>query len=408
MRISRMGLISVMILAVALISAFEQCDAQRRGGGGGGGGIRGGIGSGGIGGGEGIGGGGGFNPSRIDMPGASQMETPRNLNLQGDRMQNIESFNSARDGDGMRSVVPPEIGQGDFRGNRNFDKAEIMKDKGLIQPGEGLQDKMAVPGKIPSFDRDAAIDRIEGAKDKGIISDKHRDPSRWQDNAQDAAAKFRDQHPDFRYADNLVHPNRPYFKYPYDKCHWWNHHYYPWRHANWAGIAVWCGLANTQPIYYNYYVVNDVIYCNGTVIPTGDEYNSALSIADSAEDTSTDEKDEWMPLGIFAVTEKAGEKAGIILQLAASKDNNIEGTYDNLESDIVENIAGAIDKKKQIAAWQIGEGDDAILMSTAIGNLTKDSSTVLVFFNDQSVESWTLTRLGESEAKSLMNTEKEE
>ncbi len=53
---------------------------------------------------------------------------------------------------------------------------------------------------------------------------------------------------------------------------------------------------------------------------------------------------EWMPLGVFAVTEAEKADPTIMLQLAITKDGVIGGTYQNTATNQTQNVAGKVDK----------------------------------------------------------------
>ncbi len=79
-----------------------------------------------------------------------------------------------------------------------------------------------------------------------------------------------------------------------------------------------------------------------------------------------------------------------------SKDGVIGGTYQNTDTDSVENVEGMVDKGSQRAVWTIGDNKDTVL-ETGIYNLTEEETAVLVHFGPEKTEQWLLVRMEEPE-----------
>jgi hypothetical protein len=176
-----------------------------------------------------------------------------------------------------------------------------------------------------------------------------------------------------------------------------------WAAMTWDYLNGWFDYGGVDPIYYDYgntvvYQDNSV-YVNGEDVGTTDEYyQQASDLADtgaSAEVTGDDE--QWLPLGVFAMSHDQQTKAKLILQLAVNKDGIIRGNYTATLTNDTKPLQGSVDKKTQRAAWTIGNNKDNVI-ETGIYNLTKDEAPILVHFGKDKTEQWTLVRLKDDDA----------
>lgn len=104
---------------------------------------------------------------------------------------------------------------------------------------------------------------------------------------------------------------------------------------------------------------------------------------------------DWMPLGVFAITQDGkptGADPTMFLQLAVSKQGILNGTLQNTATNTVKTVEGMVDKQTQRAVWT-AQGEIRPLMETGIGNLTQESTAVLVHFPDNSTQQALLVRL---------------
>ena len=105
-----------------------------------------------------------------------------------------------------------------------------------------------------------------------------------------------------------------------------------WAAATWDSMSDWFGYGDTEPIYYDYgnnvtYQDNSV-YMNGQDMGTADEYyQQAQTLATTGAQAQTTDDEQWMPLGVFAMTHDDHNKANLILQLAVNKEGIIRGNY---------------------------------------------------------------------------------
>lgn len=159
---------------------------------------------------------------------------------------------------------------------------------------------------------------------------------------------------------------------------------------------------NAPPVYYSYgdnlYYEGDNVYYNNEVICTTNEYaQQAQEIATSIPEVDPENVD-WMPLGVFALTQDgaSAEDATLFLQLAISKEGIIAGTFQNTATDESFEVQGTIDEKSQRAAW--GKvGADWPIMETGIYNLTENDAGALLHFESGETQQWEMIRLDEQQ-----------
>jgi hypothetical protein len=158
----------------------------------------------------------------------------------------------------------------------------------------------------------------------------------------------------------------------------------------------------SQPAYYDYggsvYYEDDSVYYGDQAVATADEYyDQAAAIAENVPEVN-DEEAEWLPLGVFALTQPDTESSDRVLQLAVSKEGVIAGTFYNDTSGSTHPVEGSVDKKTQRAVWHITDGTNPdVVMETGIYNLTKDETEALLHFGSGQTQSVLMVRLPEPE-----------
>lgn len=204
---------------------------------------------------------------------------------------------------------------------------------------------------------------------------------------------------------------------PVGRYHHWYHYHgrYPggywWRRATAVAITGWVAYRWASPIYYGYGDGGNVYYENNTVYVDGNEYCSsreyydeAATIAQSVPEISDAQAEEieWMPLGVFALTQEGVNDSNMLLQLAVSKEGVIAGTLFNESTETSRPVEGTVDKETQRAAWSPVDGQNAdVVMETGIYNLTEDQATALVHFGPDKTQTWVMVRLDEPEDDSV-------
>jgi signal peptidase I len=185
---------------------------------------------------------------------------------------------------------------------------------------------------------------------------------------------------------------------------WW------WRHATWASVAGWtagvaAGGTYGEPIYYDYgdnvYYDGEEVYVNGAQVATAPEYyQQASNIATAAPDPASTPDADWLPLGVFALSQGNVASSNMVLQLSVNKEGVISGTYYNTATDTSRPVKGMVDKKSQRAAWTFADGKNTdIIMETGLYNLTQDQTSALVHFGEDKTQQWLMVRLNEPEDK---------
>jgi hypothetical protein len=220
---------------------------------------------------------------------------------------------------------------------------------------------------------------------------------RYQDRAERGDA-FRNAWRDLRgqYPNDLFEASwrnrygdlaRGYYNYGYG----YGYPYYWWTGSNWGDTASWVYGGYSQPYDYDY--GGTVVYQGNTVYVGGQEAGSstqyaeqAMAIADSgakqlaaAEAQPQSAQKQWLPLGVFAITNEQAAAPTLFLQLAVSKEGLIAGTYYNAVTNQALAVQGGVDRATQRASWYAGDNRD-VVMEAGIYNLTEDQTPALVHF----------------------------
>ena len=208
-----------------------------------------------------------------------------------------------------------------------------------------------------------------------------------------------------RYPARLPYYGRGYWGSRPWRWGWDNYANNWWKWATAATVTSWVvgGVANSQPAYINYgdncYYEGDTVYYEGQAVASAEEYaDQAQTIASSVPEVEP-EQVEWLPLGIFALTEDGesdGPEPTIFLQLAISKEGIIAGTMQNTATGNAAEVQGTIDQMSQRAAWGLVDRDWPI-METGLYNLTNDDASALLHFEDGQTQQWLMVRLEEPE-----------
>jgi hypothetical protein len=173
-----------------------------------------------------------------------------------------------------------------------------------------------------------------------------------------------------------------------------------WTGATWAALSSSCGYPSAPAIFdYGTTVVyeGDQVYYNGDPVATTQDYaQQATQIAAQGAEAKPPDTEEWNPLGVFAMVQGDEKDANDIFQLAINKDGVIRGNYYNALSDTTVPVYGAVDKNSQRAAWTVGDRKEPVY-ETGIGNLTQPETAMLVHFDKERTQQWTLVRLEQPE-----------
>ena len=190
---------------------------------------------------------------------------------------------------------------------------------------------------------------------------------------------------------------------------WWDGHRGCWRAAAWAAAAYsaysypsWGDYSGYSgyggdPIYYDYgsnvVYEGNTVYVNGESTGTPQEYaQQASTIAESGKQADADPDEEWLSLGVFAMTQGEQENGNEVFQLAVNKAGVLRGNYYNLLTDVTHPIYGSVDPQTQRAAWTIGGRKDPTF-ETGVANLTRPQTPMFVHFGKSSTQQWNLVRI---------------
>ncbi|MEM6470115.1 MAG: hypothetical protein AAF802_11215 [Planctomycetota bacterium] len=164
-------------------------------------------------------------------------------------------------------------------------------------------------------------------------------------------------------------------------------------------IGAWFPWTWQQPVSYNYgtsVVYRDnYVYVNDQQVASSTEYyEQAEDLAESIPEEVKPDEVEWMPLGVFEITDVDGNDMSMMLQLAVSKEGIIAGTFYNTTNDKSRPVEGMVDRETQRAAWHFADDEDSTLvMEAGIYDLTKDQTPALLHFDQDNSQNWLLVRL---------------
>ena len=165
----------------------------------------------------------------------------------------------------------------------------------------------------------------------------------------------------------------------------------PW---NW-GTGAYYDYGTGGNVYYE----DGNVYATGTAVPAEEYAQQAEEIATTAPEVEEPDQMEWLPLGVFALTQDGNPDAvpNMFLQLCSSKEGIIAGTYQNKSTGQTESIEGMVDQKSQRAAWTIVDKNTPIV-ETGITNLTQNETRVLMHFADGQTQQWLMVHVENPDA----------
>lgn len=177
----------------------------------------------------------------------------------------------------------------------------------------------------------------------------------------------------------------------FDDDHWW-------RRAGWAAAIGWAGWNWGTPYYYGYTddggwgYYDDTGYSDDVSAPSYSEQSEAISSASDADEVADE---DWLPLGMFALTSPDDSSAppNGYIQLSLSKDGQLSGYYYNSTADKSYEVEGRVDQETQIAAWQMAESENSPIVETGIFNLTQEEAPARVHFADGRTQNMLLVAL---------------
>lgn len=177
--------------------------------------------------------------------------------------------------------------------------------------------------------------------------------------------------------------------------------YWCWTPNTWATCGAWFTWTWAKPIQFNYgtnIIYRDkYVYVNDQQVATTTAYyEQAAEIATNIPESAEPENTEWLPLGVYAITDPEGNDTDMLLQLAVSKEGIIAGTFYNDTVDTGRPVEGTVDRETQRAAWRFAdEENEDLVMEAGIYELTQDETSALLHFDKTSTQTWLLVRLPE-------------
>lgn len=184
-----------------------------------------------------------------------------------------------------------------------------------------------------------------------------------------------------------------------------------WTVANWGTLGPWLACTG-QPLYYNYgqnvVYQDNAVAVNGQPQGTPEEYYQQASqlaatgapaagdatdaASDPAAASAGDDQQEWLPLGVFAMTRGDQKDSHLTIQLAVNKAGVIRGNYTDTVTHNTLPVQGSVNKETQRVAWTIGKNTKNVI-ETGVYNLTQDECVALAHFGPDRTEQWLLVRL---------------
>jgi len=168
-----------------------------------------------------------------------------------------------------------------------------------------------------------------------------------------------------------------------------------WTWATAATVGTFFGAGyNTGGGGDTYYQDGAVYSDGGQPVPAEEYAEQAEEIVESAPEVENPDDMEWLPLGVFALSENSKSDAtpNLFLQLAVSKEGIVAGTLNNKTTDETESVEGMLDQKSGRAAWTI-VGKTTPIMETKIEDLTENETNMLVHFEDGTTQEWLMLHM---------------
>jgi len=183
----------------------------------------------------------------------------------------------------------------------------------------------------------------------------------------------------------------------------YNRPWYWWAWATGPRLGSWLVYDWARPYYWDYgqgeyiYCDDGAVYVNGRWYePAPVYYDQTVSLIDNSPELTAESaaRQEWLPLGVFAVTPDGRDEPIATVQLAVTKDGVIGGTAYDQQSDKGFNIRGTVDKRSQRAVWSYTDDrDKRLVMESSIYNLTQPEATGMVHYSPTDMRTVELVRL---------------
>jgi hypothetical protein len=154
-------------------------------------------------------------------------------------------------------------------------------------------------------------------------------------------------------------------------------------------------------MYYGYgsggnvYYENNSVYVNGQPAGTSEQYaQQALDFVAAAPPAEQVQTEEWLPLGVFALSSESVTDSNAMVELAVNKQGVLAGTYYNESTSASRPLKGTVDQKSQRAVFGFADGkNEDLALEAGIYNLTQDEAPALLHHGKESSEPVLLVRL---------------
>jgi len=180
---------------------------------------------------------------------------------------------------------------------------------------------------------------------------------------------------------------------------WW------WRPFAWAGAGTFLGASlASQPINYDpgttVIYEGDNYYVDGQPSGTATQARqAAIQLATPAvaeipvpEPAAEGQPEEWMPLGVWALTQQEQGDATMFMQFSVNREGLLAGAYKNVLTGDEQPIVGQVDTATQRVAWHVGDATQTVY-ETGLSGLDSDVVSVFVHFGEAQTQTWLLVRL---------------
>jgi hypothetical protein len=101
---------------------------------------------------------------------------------------------------------------------------------------------------------------------------------------------------------------------------------------------------------------------NGQELASGEQYyDQAADLASTGASTEATASEDWLPLGVFALTKPDATKSDVTIQLAVNKQGIIRGNSTDTATNKNQVIQGSVDKKTQRGAFTVGDNTTEVV-----------------------------------------------
>jgi hypothetical protein len=141
---------------------------------------------------------------------------------------------------------------------------------------------------------------------------------------------------------------------------------------------------------------NNTVYVDGQAAGSPERYyqQTQAIAAEAPLVNQANPQDEWLPLGVYAVTSEDAPDSSAALQLAVNKKGVLAGTFYNEDTQASRPVQGTVDQKSQRAVLTFGDGQNTdTVLGTGVYNLTQEEAPALLHFGAEQSQPMLLVRL---------------